>query len=403
MPQPQITVPPVGTSIAIPARPGRIVAFDHLRGCIIVLVVLHHSVLAYCHFSHFDRRHYLWSSAPIVDGPGWLGFDILVLFNDSFFMPLMFLLSGLFVWASLVRKGAGHFARDRLRRLGLPFAMAVVTLMPLAYYPSFRMTGTSIGFAGFWADTVFSGPWPSGPAWFIAVLLAFDLAAVPIYGLARRGEGVARRPVMLSPSACFGLLVGLSAAAYLPLLALFGPAHWFAFGPLAVQASRVGLYALYFFAGAEAGRRGLDRGLLAPDGPLQRHWASWTSAAVLLFGLVFGVQVLRLTGSLPLPPPVWLGLYAVMLVVFCAASCFALLGIFLRFRQRSARLWDSLAANAYGIYILHYPIVIWAQYAMLDLRLNVILKAALVFAVALVLSWETVIVLRRMPGVARII
>jgi uncharacterized membrane protein len=46
----------------VPAR--RIVAFDHLRGLIVISVVLHHSALAYTRFSHFDRVHYLWSNAP---------------------------------------------------------------------------------------------------------------------------------------------------------------------------------------------------------------------------------------------------------------------------------------------------------------------------------------------------
>ena len=89
--------------MAEPARAGRVVALDHLRGSVIVLVVLHHAVLAYCRYGHFDPRHYLLSTAPIVDAAKWLGFDLIVLFNDGFFMPLMFLLSGWFVWHGLNR------------------------------------------------------------------------------------------------------------------------------------------------------------------------------------------------------------------------------------------------------------------------------------------------------------
>jgi glucan biosynthesis protein C len=158
----------------------RLIGLDYLRGFVIVLVVLHHAVLAYCRFGHFDTRHYLWSSAPIVDTQRWLGFDIAVLFNDSYFMPLMFLLSGLFVGPSLRRKGRKAYLRDRLRRLGLPFALAVVTIMPLAYYPSYLMTGSGIGFGAFWVQTVFDGPWSGGPAWFVAVLLGFDVVAVAV-------------------------------------------------------------------------------------------------------------------------------------------------------------------------------------------------------------------------------
>jgi len=47
-------------------------------------VLLHHSVVNYTHFGSGDRMR-------------WLGFDLVVLFNDSFFMACMFLLSGLFV------------------------------------------------------------------------------------------------------------------------------------------------------------------------------------------------------------------------------------------------------------------------------------------------------------------
>ncbi len=205
-------------------RSGRIAALDHLRGFVVVLVVLHHSVLAYCLYGHFDRRHWLWSSAPVVDSTKWLGFDVVVAFDDAWFMPLMFLLSGLFVRSSLSRKGGLAYCRDRLLRIGLPFAIAVVIVIPLAYYPSFRMTGATAGFGEFWVQTIFSGPWPSGPAWFLGVLLAFDLAAALICRPFRRSTNAW---VMPRPVVCFGWLVAVSAIGYLPLLVWFGPIYWF--------------------------------------------------------------------------------------------------------------------------------------------------------------------------------
>jgi hypothetical protein len=45
--------------------------------------------------------------SPVVDHR-WAGFDLIALFNDTFFMPLRFFVSGLFVWRSLTRKGRGN-------------------------------------------------------------------------------------------------------------------------------------------------------------------------------------------------------------------------------------------------------------------------------------------------------
>ena len=166
----------------------RLLALDQLRGFIIVLVVLHHAILAYCTFGHIDRVHYALSTAPIVDTHRWVGFDLVVMLNDGFFMPLLFLLSGLFVPGGLARRTPVQFLRGRLLRLGLPFAVAELTLVPLAYYPSFLQAGGTSGFPAFWTQTITTGPWPSGPPWFIGILLLFDVVAALLFMLPHRAR-----------------------------------------------------------------------------------------------------------------------------------------------------------------------------------------------------------------------
>src|SRR5260370_468991 len=76
--------------------PVRIVALDRARTFVTLLVLLHHSVINYTWFGNGDPMR-------------WLGFDLVVLFNDSFFMAFMFFISGLFVRNSLARKGSAVF------------------------------------------------------------------------------------------------------------------------------------------------------------------------------------------------------------------------------------------------------------------------------------------------------
>src|SRR5215467_7595189 len=78
-------------------------------------VLVQHSVVNYTHFGDGDKAR-------------WLGFDLVVLFNDSFFMACMFLISGLFVHQSLVRRGSADFLRGRLWRLGVPLLISIFVL-----------------------------------------------------------------------------------------------------------------------------------------------------------------------------------------------------------------------------------------------------------------------------------
>src|SRR5579862_3611716 len=92
-------------------------AVDNLRCAIILLVLAIHSVLAYLNFLPaapyaFDKPPFLWRAVPIVDSHRMIGFDIFSAWLDIFVMALFFLLSGLFVWQSLTRKGIVDFLRN---------------------------------------------------------------------------------------------------------------------------------------------------------------------------------------------------------------------------------------------------------------------------------------------------
>jgi hypothetical protein len=125
------------------------VAIGYLRAFVTMLVLAHHAALAYHPFAPAPSASLiaeprLWPAFPVVDAQRWNGFGLLVGFNDTFFMSLMFFLSGLFVWKSLERKGSGAFLRDRMFRLGLPFIVAAALLAPLAYYPTYLRQGSVV-------------------------------------------------------------------------------------------------------------------------------------------------------------------------------------------------------------------------------------------------------------------
>jgi surface polysaccharide O-acyltransferase-like enzyme len=66
-------------------------------------------------------------------------------------------------------------------------------------------------------------------------------------------------------------------------------------------------------------------------------------------------------------------------------------------------LWDSLAHNAYGIYLVHYFFVNWLQYLFLQAANPRLAKGLIVIALESILSWAAIAVLRRIPAVARLI
>jgi peptidoglycan/LPS O-acetylase OafA/YrhL len=379
-------------------------SLSYLRAFVTLLVVAHHSVLAY-HTSapplpkDITVQPAWWQAFPVVDPARWAGFGLLVGWNDIFFMSLMFFLSGLFVWPSLKRKGVAAFLRQRFLRLGVPFVVSILVLAPLAYYATYLLTGADPALAAFLRTWFSQKNWPGGPAWFLWVLLAFDCVAAALFLLLPRvveGAGrfwckVGERPVLF-----YLALAVLSADVYVPMVNAYGAYAWASFGPFVVQTSRLLHYLLYFLVGVSVGAAGIGDGLLASRGRLARRWLLW---GVFMLIAYVGEMVVFLSGMILAAK--------IGFAVSCAASSFFLIAVFLRFdfgkSAGARRIWDSLSENAYGIYLVHYVFVLWLQYALLKLMLPGAAKGALVFAAAVTLSWVTVAALRRVPGVARVV
>jgi glucans biosynthesis protein C len=105
---------------------------DYLRSAITVLVIAHHSSLAYTTFAKFDETAYINSTHAIVDTQRWIGLDIFENINDIFFMSLMFLIGGLFISKSMQKKGDLTFVKDRIYRLFIPFIFGGTLFMLIA-------------------------------------------------------------------------------------------------------------------------------------------------------------------------------------------------------------------------------------------------------------------------------
>ena len=388
---------------------GRNASIGALRAFITLLVIAHHTALAYHPYAPppkaFDAQPILWTAFPVADPQKFGGFGLFTLVNDMFFMSLMFFVSGLFVVDGLKAKGASGFLKSRALRLGVPFVLSAGLLAPLAYFPAWLQSGGAPSLALFAAAWTHLPFWPSGPAWFLWVLLAFGAIVTGIYvvapgvidGLSGMSRGAERKPARF-----FWGLVAASLLFYLPVAMTTPFGHWIMIGPFSVQTARIGHYFIYFLAGIAVGSAGVGQGLTDPEGRLAKRWGLWLAAPVA--PIVGGVAAMVMAFSPNPPPRVVLDIFGgVMFALACATLSFAALATFLRFVRKTGPLAASLQANAYGMYLTHYVFTGWLAWMLLPQQWGGLAKGAIVFVGATALSWLTTMALRRMPLLGRIL
>ncbi len=406
--------PPFTMSIATPAVPQastrkafRDPSIDYLRAFVVQLVLLTHCGLAY---SNSLRTQTEWNSlVPIVD-PRQSSTMLSYLFNfaDIFLMSLMFFISALFVYPALRRHGIAGFLRDRFFRLGLPFVGAVVFLLPLGYYAAWLLAHRDGSYGTFWLALAHNHFNAVGPAWFLWVLLFFDCLLAAAFLLLRKPlETAAARFERLGgfPGRVALLMFAVSTLAYLPLFARHGYAYFggwrYIVSPFLLEPTRLPVYLVWSFAGFLAGFAGLERGLLAPSGPLVRRWPLWTALAIIVFNLQWIAQGSpAIAAARSASPHIFLGVVWVATDVACVFGFLALFRGVVRVRRP---VLDSLARCSYVLYLVHYIYVLWTQRLLLDMPVGAFAKFSISFLLTLTFSWATALLLIRVPGLRRIL
>lgn len=365
----------------------RNVSIDYLRSLVTVSVVAHHAALAYTTFSRFNPHHYKAATAPIVDGARFFPLNLMVGWNDLYFMSLMFFVSGLFVAPSVARKGVGVFLSDRVKRLGIPFILATVIVSPLTFYASWLLSDRS-GNSGFLADFFSGGTWNPGPLWFLSVLLTFCIVVAAAF---RFLPGPMAR-LKWEPGSSKDLViifVVAALAATLPVAFMDWPPTFILVGPLGMaHPARVFLYFSYFLLGISLGAGAIQNSLSRDN---LRHWPLWLILGAVIY-LINGMAEDLFAGLSPSSQTL---VDAVTMSFCCALTILALLGAARSLFQTNWRLFDSLSDNAYGIYVIHYFFVIWTQYILLCLPYPAFLKFLISFLVGLTAAWVITALLRK--------
>ncbi|MEV1174367.1 acyltransferase family protein [Nonomuraea sp. NPDC049784] len=350
----------------------RLHSIDNLRTVLTVLVVVHHVAITYGNIP-------LWYYTEPAKDPSGILLDLLVTFNQAFFMGFFFLISGFFTPRSYDRKGSRAFIRDRLVRLGIPLLAFLILLRPLVNFGDYaKLDGVP-----YWRFYLAS--WDPGPMWFAEVLIVFAL----VYALWRsRRAPLDSRPAPLRFRSIVLFVLGLAVVtflwripvrtgSYVPVLGLPTP-------------NFLPQYVAMFALGCVAFRRGWFETLPARAGRLGLV-AAGVSSAVLLppAFMTSGAVASALTAA-------WESAFAVSLII----------GLSVLFRERFAEQGPRgrfLSDHAFTVYIIHPLVLVAVGYGLRWLDAIAIVKFAIMAAVALPLCWALAYLVRSLPGAKRIL
>ena len=357
------------TAPSAPAR--RLHALDNLRATMMWLgIVLHVSVIYMSRPSplpwHDDQ------SSPLA--------DLLVAVIHAFRMPLFFILAGFFVAALVRRHGLTGMVRNRLRRLGLPFALFWPPLfVACALLGLMFLHRMAYGNWGVDHTLLPRGPHvPQGPPtmhlWFLWMLLWLTLLTPLVWALARSLPQSVQRA--LQTVAAWLCASPLGVAMIMLPLAWIG-AHYDhgivtpsgSFLPPLAEWVHNGLF--YAFGLCLHAQRRL---LMAR---YERHWPVFAAAGLACFVVTgFLSEILAqpeasafalvlLTGGftdvLAAPVSATRHLRFWMALAYNAASwlwSFALIGLFLRHVARPLAWLTYAADSAYWVYLVHLPLTV---------------------------------------------
>ena len=318
-------------------KTNRIYWMDNLRSIIIFLVVLYHVGGVY-------EAAGLWGSFWIVSDPStisWVG--IVGIAFDIFIMPTMFFIAGYLTPISLEHKGAGDFVKSKLKRLMLPWLLAVLTLIPL--YKVIFLYSRGLPQEHWTTYFHITNPNSQNWLWFLPLLFVFNLLYLLLTKLNVRFDRLSLKWAVVSIfviGVIYSMLIG----------SWFGFRSWTLTPLLDFENEKMLVYFLYFLLGVLA----FQQKIFAE---LPKKKTMYTIANAIVW-LPVTVHIFARIWPFFYPNPAEFEITPLYRLIWWISFHLGALGMvylmvesFWRYVNRSGKLWRTLSKNSYGVYITH--------------------------------------------------
>ncbi|WP_319482945.1 acyltransferase family protein [uncultured Draconibacterium sp.] len=365
----------------------RLYYIDNLRIFLIGLVVLLHFNITY---GAPGDWYYNESEAGM---PEIIIQTMFNMTNQAFFMGMFFFISAYFTAASLKRKTTGKFIKDRLVRLGIPLVVFYFFLNPLTNFVHYYfIKHEAVTFVGFLTNP---RAWGFGPMWFVETLLLFTVIYLVVFNR--------EKTIKMSYPGTGKLVIGaiiLGLSQY--VIRMWLPVGWsmpftnLQF-PFFVQ------YIVLLVFGVIAYN---NNWLEAISFKSAKRWfifaqlMIWLVLPVVLYvgGKENGVEDFVGGGT-------WQSFaWAIWEQLVCVAMIIGLFGMAKKYFNRQGGLAKQLSASAYGVYIIHPPVIVAISALFIGWQdINQLLKFIVLAPVALVACFTLAWLIRQVPGVKKVV
>jgi len=384
----------------------RLLFFDMVRNLAMLSVVLYHAVAAYSTITPHWSTH---------DGSSISADAIRHLF-DVFMMPIFFFVAGYFAPPSLARQGTWRFLKGKFKRIGIPWLIAILIIIPLMQHVSLAKGGSGcsllsfrqywIGYLKIFGTFQIGLPTPELMSqmhfWFLSLLLAFFIIFVLFQAVKKARSRFSTASPAKEPASNKSILKALLAAAILSSLGYFivllmtPDMSWIVVGLLfQFQPGSLITYISCFALGVYAYSR---QWFMMDEFP--HRLLIWIVIGVLLTAGFFGIgqDVFSHPSTSHKLPPGLLVAFSFTRTFLCLAFLVIFIAYASKYWNRASRFNQNLAANSYYIYLSHIFFVVPLQeMLMLWPGGPAMVKAGIVFLVALPISYGISRLIDRFP------
>ncbi len=354
---------------------------DNLKVFLTFLVIAHHAAQAY------GPTGGEWIYQNLGPREEWLGNFMTV--NASFFMGLFFMLSGFFLPQSLKGKKIRTFISGKLKRLMIPVLFILTVIVPVYFYlaSNYKIENRTNFFDyyinTYWLTGIFSYEY----GWYMVNLFIYSLVyAVVTVSFKNRDlklfPHLKMRHILLL-AATVGLISSLVRSIY-PI------DTWIdLFGVIGMEPAHVTQYVLFFAFGILAYKNSYFTQISKKMGCTIFSMGLFMALVIYLSNLGFMKDIMTVVWKM------W-AIYESFMAVFIAIG---LIVLFREYFNKSNKLFNRIAHNAFGAYVFHNLFVVIFQLSFDEVSIGTSFKFLSVSIMSIVASFLTSYFIRKIKFV----